>query len=422
MPISSRLSPQLDHAKEAVVTSVKFICLWLWGALVIHTSAGATTLIGQDHALGSVSLIGGVDYWHIQSPAWSEPGNKKYFLFQADTANAWDFKNPHAWIRVSGAREIDSHLSVNYKFRSDQEFGNRVDDLSLDYAISPLLGFRAGVLDYKTSWCKSYETDSPWIREPDIFCAVRGANVITGGAPGLQTYTNLEAGKYRIQTAIGVYNPMLFDYDKKEFSDVLGWNQTPVMVDQNHRYGISVNLLNLQTGAEFRLGYTLAKQRGVDVIRSEINNRVNVLYIGYAKPLSQSVTLTATHAIFNPHRDITNSNLGYARVFDYRKSTTLEMLLRQSAQDVFSLGVSQHRIHQEYQDFSGAYNPNEANFQHLNTSMAWRHQMTDQLFWVIQTTWVHQKNSAAPDDPNVFPYPVYESNGRAFGIRLGYTY
>lgn len=401
------------------MTSVKFIGLWLWVAFALHAVAGSTD--ESDHSVGTVSVMGGIDYWHIQSPASNNPGNIKKLLHLPDTTSLWDYKNPSAWFRVNGAYELDSHLTVNYKFRSDQEFGNRVDDLSLDYSMSPSLGFRAGVLDYKTSWCKNYESDSPWIREPDIFCAVRGANVITGGAPGLQTYTNLEAGNYRIQTAIGIYNPMLLDYDRQEFSNVRDLDQTPAHVEKNRRYGASINMLNLQSGSELRLGYTLANQRGQGSVSREINNHVDVYYLGYVKPLTPSTTLTVTYAVFNPYQKYSFPDQYVARIADDRSTSTLELNHRQSVRDVFVLGISKHDIRQKYNDSKGLDEPNYIKFDYFNYSIAWRHQMSDRLFMVFQNTWVHQENSWATGR-RINPYLGYGSNGQAFGIRIGYTY
>lgn len=363
---------------------------------------------------GNLSIMSGVDYWQMHSSSASEDDYNRKLLYLPDTANVWDYKNPHAWARISGNYEFSSNIGLNYKFRADQAFGNRVDELNFDYAISPILGFRLGVLDYKTSWCKNYELESAWIREPDIFCTVRGASVITGGAPGIQSYSNFELGNYRIQTAVGLYNPMLFDYDKGEFSNVFGYKGEKPVVQKNRRFGISVNALNLVTGSEIRVGYNKADQRGVDSVNSTIRNNVDVLYLGYSKSITPSFWVTLTHAIFNPNNTIDNDQWGQAKLFDSRKSTTLEFVFRQDARNVLAAGFSQHNIKQDFHDFDGTYYGNAWSYRYLNKSIAWRHQFSNNFFMVMQNTWVRQHNGT--------PDTQYLSDGKAFGMRLGYVY
>jgi hypothetical protein len=103
----------------------------------------------------------GLDAWDLKTPDRSNAPLKGVDrLYLANSYTQWSYRNPSAWIKTSGQWDISSNLSLTYKARADQSVGTQLDDLNFDYRLSPKLGFRAGVLDYKTSWCRTYETDS----------------------------------------------------------------------------------------------------------------------------------------------------------------------------------------------------------------------------------------------------------------------
>lgn len=165
----------------------------------------------------SISAMVGVDAWDIRADA-SLPSTQR-LLFLADSTPQWTYRNPSAWVRFDGQWSVSESLSARFKFRGDQSADWRVDELNLGWAISPTLGLSAGVLDYKTSWCRTYDVESTWVRENDPFCTVRTTDQATGSAPGLQAHTQWDTRDHQWQAQVGVYNPLLLNHDRQEFNN-----------------------------------------------------------------------------------------------------------------------------------------------------------------------------------------------------------
>lgn len=133
-------------------------------------------------------------------------------LLLPNSHTQWPYQEFSGYGRLTGSLQLGSGVEASVKVRADQTVGFRVDEAFAKKNISPFLGIRAGVVDYKTSWCRTYESDTVWIREVEVICNTPQFRDVTGGAPGAQIVINNILGNYLIQSQAGIYRPLLLDF------------------------------------------------------------------------------------------------------------------------------------------------------------------------------------------------------------------
>lgn len=359
----------------------------------------------------------GVDAWQMHTPnKASIPLKGVDNLFLANGNTQWEFKNTAPWIKVDGTWQVTHAISLKYKARSDQSVGNKVDDLHVDLAISPSFGFRAGVVDYKTSWCRTYDVDSPWMRENDPFCTTKTTNAATLSAPGLQTYLIFRPSNYQVQSIIGIYRPMAFNYNTTEFSNVSNTKGVAV----NNRWGWSINALNQDTGSEFRLSWLGAKQENNRDPYGYRDQTAGMWYLGTSIYPLESINIRAY--ILNSH--VAQRSLSeppdYMQILDtdmLRESRAIEMVYQINPQNSMAIGTSRYRHLWNLTGLNGyeAYtDPNYVRFFQKSTSISWRKEWSHGVYSVVQWT-------TSSNDQLANRIPA-KAQGEAFGLRLGFTY
>lgn len=152
-----------------------------------------------------------------------------------------DHQELSPWATVRVGYDLLTHLSVQLKAQTRQDFGGRVDELSATYDVSPSFGLRAGVLDFNLAWCRDYERSNPWVQDPNAFCSDPATRRASGSSPGVQAYATGTRGDYQLQGVAGLYQPELLDYDKA--------------VGTSQKFGMAANALNVITGMEYHLGW-----------------------------------------------------------------------------------------------------------------------------------------------------------------------
>ena len=129
----------------------------------------------------SFTLQVGVDAWKLRSSVSEDTFNGPYLqdwdmshtmLGLPSSQTTWDYNPVSPWYKFQGSVAPTRNLVFSTKFQANQTVGFKIDELSVDYAISEFLGFRTGIVDYKLSWCSAYDTQSPWIFEPNMFCGL----------------------------------------------------------------------------------------------------------------------------------------------------------------------------------------------------------------------------------------------------------
>jgi hypothetical protein len=291
-------------------------------------------------------------------------------------------------------------------------------------------GVKFGVLDPKISWCRTYDVDSPWIRENNPFCSIQPLNFTKGSAPGAQTYANFIASDYSIQAIAGIYRPLWFNYAPNESPTItLASHST---ITSHTKSGIALSATNLRNGTEFRVGILrddFSSNRESINQSVPYNNTVNskVIFLGanwYATP---KIALRATYFTYAGHLTRTmRDSVHYAsldKLSEY-KAKSLEANYQVNARDVMSVARVVY-------DFTG--NPDNyelqlgvpvlissyqgvPHFVTTNISVSWRRDWSGGFFTVAQFS------KAMTDQHDASTNKHLSSDGRALGLRLGYRF
>jgi hypothetical protein len=308
--------------------------------------------------------------------------------------------------------------------RANQDHGASLDQLSFDYTISPALGMRVGLLDYRATWCRVYDLDNPWVRENDPFCSDKDVTQATDSAPALQTYVQFNWSDYRVQGVAGLYRPMAFGYEKREFSNFI--LPETATITKNQKHAVSLNFLNMQTSTEWRFSWIGARQSlfESDFIQLEnpdffpatqlnYHQKVNTYFAGVswqaAAQLRARLTYFTSHLkarceLLNPAAGPPCSN-----TFD-RNSVSMELNYQLNPSDVVSLAASNYTVDQK----------NVYQARNKSLSLAWRRDWSAGWFGAVQL--IHT-NVSVPynNDSGSVPYSVGKSRAWGAGVRLGYV-
>lgn len=366
----------------------------------------------------------GVDTWRLNASVEQDPAPwnaQNTNLLLPNAATKWTYADTSPYVAVIGNHYIQNNTFVSLKAKADQTKGLRVDEAMLQHDISPSFGVRAGVVNYKTSWCRTYEPDNGWIREVETICLTKSLRDVTGGAPGAQVFTNNTWGNYLVQNQIGIYRPLAFNYAPREFG-----NYTPspnFQVDRNHKLGFNINVLHLDKAFEARFSYIRANQRATlpeEDIRGTSPQTSNLWYLGVAAPITNKLNVRLTQFMQDQSIECW-SQLDAApwcntRVAQQKSATSLELSYRLTSVDLLSTGMSQTKFDTDRRFYTAQRTFTAQDFpfyiQTRQFSAAWRHDWSNGMFGIAQVLWARQKNGF--DDMD------FSSHGNALGLRIGY--
>jgi hypothetical protein len=334
------------------------------------------------------------------------------------------------WAKFDGSVWLANNWRLNLRARDDQNMGSRIDDMSLTWDVSPSLGINAGVVSYKTTWCRTYETDSPWIRENNPFCTVTTTNLAVGGAPGVQLYANTVHGDYRVQWLVGLYRPLMFDYDTQEYSNTLYPDST---VYQNEKSGLSMNVLNLNTATEFRLGVLDTRQAAYvhplwDRIGFRSRQNYQVYFAGLSYQLSPAVSMRAQvmrHEMASSQWSLQGSE--YPNYFGgtelLRQSKAIEIGYQHTEQDQLAMAISEYTYIAGwratlYPNPGYFYVPSSFTYKNKGVSVSWRHDWERGVHTIVQLS----RNELQLRNLAKTPIEDRSNAATAIGVRLGYQF
>lgn len=372
----------------------------------------------------------GMDAWKLGAsidkdpvPGFNEANSN---LLLPNSYTAWQFKELSPFGRLAGIKRISNSLSFNIKARADQSQGLKINEASLEKEISPFLAFRLGVVDYKTSWCRTYEPDNGWIQDIEAFCVTPQFRDVSGGAPGIQVVTNTHWHNYQVQTLAGFYDPLFLNYAPKEFGNLVPSPQ--YSVTSNKKAGFNVNILDLTTSVETRISFLQAQQDAYSPeahLLGTTKQAYDLWYLGLNIPTrNPNLSVRLTHVLQN-QKSTCRSNVAQLASACNRNSnsqkhsSSAQVSYRNGTQNLFSFGISETEIKNQ----SDFFTPDLQVFTHLEdqfyikfqqASAAWRHDWDGGFFTVIQYMKAKQNNGQLGiRNP---------SDGYAVGLRLGYQY
>jgi len=365
----------------------------------------------------------GVDGWRL-SPKTPET------LLMLPTNSQWNYKSLSPWLTFDGQMTVHRNAVLSLKVRADQAMGTHVDEMSVDWSVSPSLGVKAGVVSYKTSWCRTYDIDSPWVRENDPFCMVKKTSDASGGAPGLQVYANAPIGSYRIQALAGIYRPLLLNYNVTEFSNL----SYPIAhVDRNDKKSVSISLQNLETATELRLGLLSADQSQFvyadwNAEDFRVYQHYNMVFLGaafYVTPKVQVRLQTLRHDMASQNRSIPGglrpSYLGGSDL--ERRSEVIEVNYWHTSQDMLAFAVSHYLFDNTFSvtNFPLAGYEVDRNYyvyKNKNMSASWRHDWAKGVYTAVQWSY----NALDLYNRTITASPNRDAGGHGLGVRLGYQF
>lgn len=373
--------------------------------------------------------------YQLGSDAWALDASKKKDTeksYVEDNSNLllpnsytqWPYQDVSGYGRLTGSLQLGSGVEASVKVRADQTIGFRVDEAFAQKNISPFFGIRAGVVDYKTSWCRTYESDTVWIREVEVICNTPQFRDVTGGAPGVQIVINNTAGNYLIQSQAGIYRPLLLDFAPKEFGNVVPG--ADYRVDRNDKLGLNVNLVNLETALEARVSYIQAIQSAYSPeLQGTTKQASDLIYIGLSFPFSSRVNVRGTHVLQLLQNTCRSEDATLAMGSacnlnrnDRKTSTSLEIIYQVGVTDVVSLGVNEFNLSSQQTLFNSTLDvyaqADLFSIKSRQISMAWRRDWGNGYYSVVQVLESEQKTQSQSSS--------YPSNGWGLGLRLGYQF
>jgi hypothetical protein len=365
----------------------------------------------------------GLDTWQLSPSVKQDPtpwNAQNTNLLLPNAATKWSYSDTSHYVAVIGKQSIQKDTFLSLKVKADQAKGLRLDEAMIQYDISPSLAVRAGVVNYKTSWCRTYEPDNGWVQEIETICVTKNFQDVTGSAPGLQLATNNTWGNYLVQKQIGIYRPLAFNYAPKEFGNY--YPSPNFQVDSNRKFGFNVNVLNLDKAFEARLSYIRATQSATlpeQDIRGTAPQTSDLWYLGVASPITHRLSARLTK--FMQHQNIECwSQLNATPwcntdVVQKKGSTTLELAYRVTPVDLLSVGISQTKFDTNRKFYTPQRTFMEQDFpfyiETRHDSVAWRHDWASGMFGIAQILLAQQKNG--------FDNLDFSSHGNAIGLRIG---
>lgn len=415
-----------------MLLNVTRTALWfgtlLFGLTMSLHCAAVEIPITDDESQPLVDFNGqlGYDFWSLRPsvPKDTSPSRRENsLLFLPNAYTKWPYRDSAPWFRVSGNVRASANSNVLVKAQANQNTGTSVDELSLDTAISPSLGWRAGLVDIKMSWCRGYEPDSPWIQEIDVFCSTSLTKVLNGGAPGAQAYAKRDIGPYQVQAILGVYNPLLFNYADKEFGNYQP--PGPYTVTSNRKIGASASALNLDSGSEFRLSWLQATQVADQTDSSVYQQASTSIFWGANFPLSSYWALRLSGNFYGSqvriHDDLpAEDSVDGARTNNTYSNQVVELTRQIGAADSLTLGYSRYQFRITLEDDPvrlANYGVDADNYFRLTRvaiAATWRRDWSRHFFHATQLSFVEQTSG--------YNNIVTSSHGYAFGLRTGFVF
>lgn len=372
----------------------------------------------------------GLGAWHLSDGAKDQPS--RHFLLTPNANTKWPYSDAAPWYTLQSQLRVGTEGEWVLRSRGNQGYGGSLDELSYAHFISPALGVRAGVLDYRATWCREYDLDNPWVRESDPFCTARFTNLATASAPAMQVYATVEAGAYQVQGLAGLFRPLALGYERKEFSNLI--LPSSATVTKNQKRALSVNAVNKLTSTEWRVSWLGADQSLFDSTIFQFNNpaffpssqlkyhqSVNTYFAGVSWQLLPSLRSRLTHlsSQLQARCEFLNPAAGDAGPCgnQFSKSSTVwELGYQLGPADVLSLAASQYANRQTGGGQESLYEARNRTF-----ALAWRRDWRQGWFSAVQLS---RTKASVPYNriPDEISYLPGDASAWGLGLRVGYQF
>ena len=263
---------------------------------------------------------------------WAGNFNNPRTVGLLDLTSSGTYSDLIPWFKFSGAYTIVSNqIQFNLDYRYSKTLGGNLDQANLDFAITPTIGFRVGVLPMRLNFCQVYEQNNPWIMEISTSCKYASQSIYraTNSAPGAQLYLNSQTENWFSSYQLGFYQPALWGYDKTEFGyepiaptsgplpPPYTYSQTAQQTTSNNKISVGFNGLHPATGIEIKAGVLWAvatttqpgSLRGIYGDGFEYSsgsaspnssnvNRYHIIFAGINFPLTNQLSVLPTYNLY----------------------------------------------------------------------------------------------------------------------------
>ena len=328
--------------------------------------------------------------------AWQVPQKQVRYMPNYNTANPW--QSVGQFVTAKGDWTYGK-AKFSASGKMDSISGSSIDRLDVDYSFGSY-GVRAGIVPYRVSWCRTYDSNSPYIQEADAFCRSPILNEISRGAAGVQAYKSWLEGDYLLDSMVGYYDPLIDNQDKS-----LGPYKQVGPTVGSQKFGGSLNLMKLSTGTQVRISYLHSRLLQNDTSPTGFQRHLeyDTLYIATETTFYDKLQIRASWAAYLGEQ-INNRNL-----YEWTgTSSTLEGVYAITPQDSLAIAAS-------YYDNITEYASKPGKLQSLNVpsyTAAWRHNFDDGYFGILQLT-------QSIDDYTLTTGANTTKEGVALGLRLG---
>lgn len=375
---------------------LRLVFNFLLGTSLILGMSSLCSCMSTAHAT-TATAIAGVD-------AWQTPTGQVRYLPNYSLPEGKEWSAGSYWLKATVQHEISTDLApitLTAQGQYNSLIGHRIDRLDASMRVTSNTGLRMGVLPYKTSWCRTYDANSPWMAEPDAFCRFHGLNEMAQGAFGAQAYTSGIAAGWLVDGMVGIYRPEVDGQDKG-----LG---PYVKVGPNtlhKKVGASANALHLSTGIQTRLAWlnTLQNQKS-NAGGYERQLDYNTLYAAVEGNATKALALRLSLAAYVGNQN----NPAFPYAWD-GQSKTLEAIYKPAASHSIAFGLSRYTNITTY-----AKAPNNQRLQVDSQSIAWRTDWPHGLHTVLQAT-------RSTDDATTRAGVATARAGSAVGFRIAKTF
>lgn len=364
----------------------------MWLANVFEVAFAALALTGT--ATAETTLTTGVDIWDTTNPS---------ARYMPNYATPNEYSQANRFVKVEASTDVNGIRFTGAARVSDNE-GGRIDRLDADIRFNGTYGMRFGILPYRVSWCRHYERDSVWIREPDPFCSFHGLAEMSEGSFGVQGYASTLKNGFMVDTMLGIYRPEMDNQDKK-----LG-PYIQVGPNVSHKKaGFSANAIHLATGIQGRFSLLRTEQIQNDATgsRSAYQRQLtyDTIFYGIEGNITPDISLRYTSSNYIGRQN----NL--RNLYDWNgKSDTVEVTYKKNERDSFSYG---YNVYENITEYAGVKNIQKLHVK--GHSVSWRHDFDDGLFTVIQYS------TTTDDYTTIKPVNTYKE-GHSLGFRLAKTW
>lgn len=223
----------------------------------------------------------GVSHWSYSNAQEAVPRYMPNYSYDSNVQNIYTINY--------GITQSFNRVNLAVELNADSLGEARVGRAELAYQFSKV-GASIGILPFRVSQCRKFDSNNIWIAEPDNFCRFNGLNEISSSAAGIQLWNSSYVNGYTVDYQIGYYKPTIDNQDKK-LNVYLPIGENVL----HNKYGFSVRASG--DTSQFSFGFLRSHQEQESLTTYARRLHYDTYYLGIEKSISD-FTFRATAAAY----------------------------------------------------------------------------------------------------------------------------